>query len=108
MDSELFFLMKTHNIRWQRAAIVLGGQRDSGPVRSVYPDNPGDNSGSLLFIAPNSRGRLLQRPRTRCPKAPGGRCAWEGIGLRAALAVMLARRSRQAGALPRSDYRGAD
>jgi hypothetical protein len=61
MDSELFFLMKTHNIRWQRAAIVLGGQRDSGPVRSVYPDNPGDNSGSLLFIATNKTclgGRL--------------------------------------------------
>jgi hypothetical protein len=107
MDSELFFLMKTHNIRWQRAAIVLGGQRDSGPVRSVYPDNPGDNSGSLLFIATNSRGRLLQRPRISRSKAREG-LAWEGIGLRAALAVMLARRSRQAGALPRSGYRGAD
>jgi hypothetical protein len=71
------------------------------------PGTPRIEGGPLRFVPTNSRGRLLQRPRISRSKAREG-LAWEGIGLRAALAVMLARRSRQAGALPRSGYRGAD
>jgi len=51
-ETRFYFLMKTHIIRRQRAAIVSGRTLRENLLSccAVPPEHPGDNGGSLLFI----------------------------------------------------------